>query len=35
MSYAAKHLAEVIEIVRTLNPEDVEKVADLLATVKA
>lgn len=35
MSYAAKHLAEVVEIVRSLNPEDVEKVADLLATVKA
>jgi len=35
MSYAAKHLAEVVEIVRTLNPDDIEKVADLLATVKA
>jgi len=34
MSYAAKHLAEVAEIVRTLNPDEVEKVADLLATVK-
>jgi len=35
MSYAAKHLEEVVEIVRSLNPDHVEKVAELLATVKA
>ncbi|MBA4358839.1 MAG: sugar isomerase, partial [Desulfovibrio sp.] len=35
MSYAAKHLEEVVEIVRAINPEDVERVAELLALVKA
>lgn len=35
MSYAAKHLEEVVEIVRAINPDHVEKVAELLALVKA
>jgi len=35
MSYAANHLAEAVEIIGKLNLEDVEKVADLLATVRA
>jgi D-sedoheptulose 7-phosphate isomerase len=35
MSYAATHLEEAVQIIRTLNPDEVEKVADLLATVKA
>jgi len=35
MSYAATHLEEAVQIIRALNPAEVEKVADLLATVKA
>lgn len=34
MSYAAQHLAEAAEIIRALDPEDVERVAELVAGVK-
>lgn len=34
MSYAATHLEEAVQIIRALNPDEVEKVAELIATVK-
>lgn len=34
MSYAAKHLAEAVEIIGRIDPNDVEKVAELIAGVK-
>lgn len=34
MSYAAQHLNEAAEVIRRLDPEDVEKVAELVATVR-
>jgi len=33
MSYAEQHLAEAAEVIRRLDPEDVERVADLVAGV--
>lgn len=35
MSYTAQHLAESAEIIRLLNPDDVEKMVDLLVQVRA
>jgi len=35
MSYAATHLEEAVQIIHAIDPAQVEKVADLLATVKA
>lgn len=35
MSYATQHLKEAIEIIEKMNVADIEKVADLLAKVKA
>ncbi len=35
MSYSAKHLAEAVEILAKINPDDLEKMTDLLVQVKA
>jgi D-sedoheptulose 7-phosphate isomerase len=35
MSYAAQHMKEAVEIIQKMNVSAIEKVADLLATVKA
>jgi D-sedoheptulose 7-phosphate isomerase len=35
MSYAQKHLDEAIQIIQKIDPATIEKMADLLATVKA
>lgn len=34
MSYSNKHLAEAVEIINKIDPNEVEKIADLLAEVK-
>lgn len=35
MSYAAQHMKEAVEIIQKMDVSDIEKMADLLATVKA